>query len=615
MKKTNAIRACLFSLLVLPLWAANLKIVITDADTGEPLKARVRVQKGDDKPFDPYDPMITYQRASQPESNRVWVRGKSLYFYADGELNYRDVEGKVLINVEHGFEYLPVYEEIDLPKEGEIRFHAKLKRFVDMPKEGWYGVDNHVHYEVLNDPKAMNRLVNLLEAEDQPMHFGMDQYTPTNPEDKIHVQVSERVGEDQTMTIRGHQLTGAQEMRGVEYGHIGLYLANDYIKMEDHPMWPLNPDYAYRCYLDDGYMIEFHEGAAAGGLLGIYLNNALGMNMAIEVMQFRKFMTRNWYVDLTCNTYIPPSAGGDVPVGGGALGEDRTYAKVEGELTLRSWMQALKEGRTFVSCGPLLSFKVNGKDPWVKTRLKKGDKVKVEGWVESRYPPDKIEIVKNKEVIFAKEFNGKRRIEFSEEFDADASAWYALRVTGIIPGRGNQLAHSNAATVYVDDKPIQVKQGWQGASWRIGNLKNQKKKYRELTKGMKDYESRVAYYDDLFDLAVGYYERQKRIEKGKSTPPTIIAPYPTRLYDNFKQDFVPVSFSYTGHVVVEGGPHMTIQVDDTEPYAYYGNSPVFIRNLKSGEHTVTLRLVDSNGKPLENPEATAVKSFTVATGN
>ena len=58
------------------------------------------------------------------------------------------------------------------------------------------------------------------------------------------------------------------------------------------------------------------------------------------------------------------SAGPDTPYGG-TIGTTRVYALTGDTKTLSpdAWFDALRDGRTFVTNGPMLEFSVQGKDP------------------------------------------------------------------------------------------------------------------------------------------------------------------------------------------------------------------------------------------------------------
>ena len=49
-------------------------------------------------------------------------------------------------------------------------------------------------------------------------------------------------------------------------------------------------------------------------------------------------------------------------------GSDRTFAHLSGPLTHQRWLDAIKQGRTFFSTGPLLFLTVEGREPGERSR-------------------------------------------------------------------------------------------------------------------------------------------------------------------------------------------------------------------------------------------------------
>jgi TolB protein len=81
-----------------------------------------------------------------------------------------------------------------------------------------------------------------------------------------------------------------------------------------------------------------------------------------------------WHRFLNLGIPIVPNAGTDVMADfyrTPALGTTRIYVRVDGEFNFTSYLRALKEGRSFVTNGPLLEFRVGGAQP--------GDVVKPNG--------------------------------------------------------------------------------------------------------------------------------------------------------------------------------------------------------------------------------------------
>ena len=70
-----------------------------------------------------------------------------------------------------------------------------------------------------------------------------------------------------------------------------------------------------------------------------------------------------YYHILNCGLRLPPSAGSASGVLANPVGYDRVYVHLDEPLTYEKWWQGLKAGRVFVSNGPLLRCRANGRFP------------------------------------------------------------------------------------------------------------------------------------------------------------------------------------------------------------------------------------------------------------
>ena len=83
----------------------------------------------------------------------------------------------------------------------------------------------------------------------------------------------------------------------------------------------------------------------------------------MEGLQFNRSGYEAWYELLALGFRVTPTAGTDYPCGGQNLpGHERFYTKVEGPLRYASWLDGVRQGRTFVTTGPIVEFHVNGMD-------------------------------------------------------------------------------------------------------------------------------------------------------------------------------------------------------------------------------------------------------------
>lgn len=133
-------------------------------------------------------------------------------------------------------------------------------------------------------------------------------------------------------------------------------------------------------------------------------------------------------------------------------GSSRTYARLEGPLTLPNWFEAIKRGRTYFSSGPLVRFEVGGKGPGEEITLPSGApfSLRVVADVVSIAPLDSIEVMVNGEVARTIKADDPLHVTFDGPIEVPAGGWVALRASGPkSPYLGDDYAFAQTTPVYV----------------------------------------------------------------------------------------------------------------------------------------------------------------------
>ena len=82
------------------------------------------------------------------------------------------------------------------------------------------------------------------------------------------------------------------------------------------------------------------------------------------------------------------------------VGSMRTYVRTpDGELTMDGWFQGIRDGRSFVSSGPLIEFTVDGRGPGEQLDLDGPAEVHVRGRVWGVVPMERVELVVDGDVV------------------------------------------------------------------------------------------------------------------------------------------------------------------------------------------------------------------------
>ena len=188
-------------------------------------------------------------------------------------------------------------------------------------------------------------------------------------------------------------------------------------------------DWADRCHEQDGTVVIPHFPLPNGEPAALI---ATGRADAVEMIVQWPAFHEEYYGYLIAGHRLPLVGGTDKMSSEVPVGLYRTYAKVDAdEFSYEAWCHAVREGRTFVTGGPILRFTVDGHEAGDVVRVPGGGSVTVEATVQGIFPIGSLELVRNGEVIAARDDpSGGRRLELREEVRIDGDSWLAVRSGG-----------------------------------------------------------------------------------------------------------------------------------------------------------------------------------------
>ena len=369
-------------------------------------------------------------------------------YLTSGNFSIRLEPGRYQISVSRGNETIPVEEEIEIrgdkPSVDKI-FH--LKRWIDLPKEGWYSGDVHVHH-----PTSRHEFREFL------LHYGMgEDLHVTNVLAMGHhsgVEFDQAgFGKEYRVQRGDYWLVSGQEDPRSYFGHIiGLNLRNMVRDVERYDLY----DTAFRgIRAQDGLVGFAHFSWNGGGITrGFPWLVATGLIDFVELLQFRHLNALDYYDYLNLGFKLTAAAGSDVPWGS-TVGEVRTYCYTGPELDLDRWFGALKAGHTFVSNGPALSFTVDSKLPGSELHLSQGDEVTIKVGVRSHPKignPRYLRLMGSDGLIAEFLPTAKSStISGSMKHRVEHSQW----ITASTVCDNGAVAHSSPVYLVVDDQPFQ----------------------------------------------------------------------------------------------------------------------------------------------------------------
>ena len=389
-------------------------------------------------------------------------------FYADGSFSLRVPPGPYDLTLTKGYEFISERHRLEVSSGASRDVRYTLRRWIDMPAQGWYSSDDHIHLR--RSPREDPLILRWIAAED--IHVGnllqMGDYFTT-----FFTQYA--FGPAGRYEEQGRWLVpGQEEPRTPEIGHTISLGASAYVRprSRDYYRYDTTFDRVRELGGVTGYA---HQGATFHGSRGMTMDVVLGKIDFLELVQFcapgGPLVTANYYRFLDLGFPLTATAGSDFPWCGrtkafGAaadegprIGDARFYTHVEGPLTFEAWLTALKGGHTFVTTGPMLDLRVDGARPGSTLERRAGDRLEIVVQASghaSDVPLQDVELVVHGEVVrtVSSDEAGQspERVRLVHELPLGThGVWVAARARG----GPTQVAHTTPVYVRVDGTGFQ----------------------------------------------------------------------------------------------------------------------------------------------------------------
>ena len=278
--------------------------------------------------------------------------------------------GRWRLSVSHGMEYVPVVAEFETSGSGQLEKTLSFERWIDLPGQGWWSGDVHVHHPSY-DAAQREYLIQYALAEDVHVvnllemgHHTGTEFVQAGFGSKFRIQ-------------RGNfALVSGQEDPRSTFGHvIGLNLQ---AMVRDTTTYDFY-DVAFRgIHRQENALVGFAHFAWNGCDLprGFPWLVTTGEIDFIELLQFG-MLNRLDYADyLNLGFRLTAAAGSDTPWGS-TIGEVRTYVHTGKTFEVDDWFRNFKAGHTFVSNGPALEFTVDGHLPGTELTPPAGARLRI----------------------------------------------------------------------------------------------------------------------------------------------------------------------------------------------------------------------------------------------
>ncbi len=436
---------------------ATVRGRVTDPD-GAVVPARIQLLASDGRG---YVPNRAFHRVSP--ANEIH------YFHSTGEFEVTVPAGDVRIEAVRGFEWVPADETVRAAPGATVTVDLRMQRLADPRQSNWVSGDAHVHD--LHEGRyglTQQEFFDQLKADD--LHVTSDLIHMDGT--KLMGRWSDLTGMDYSGSTEEYILRYTQEFRG-SFGHVSLLGPTDFIMplIGGTPGSPYPSDGLKLMYLD-----SINALGGIGGFLHPYTPNGLDPKTpefaAQSDIPIHALLGRGDFYDvvsiasdemagadmyyhmLNVGVRLPASGGTDNfsnvwrdPSGGTA----RTYARLDGPLTWRNWIEAVRAGRTVATNGPLLFAEVDGHEPG--SELTARDHVTVTVNLATIAPVDMIEIVVDGSVVRTIPVPaGQTELTLSESVPVTGARWIAVRTRG---GKarysGDNYTFAHTTPVYFSD--------------------------------------------------------------------------------------------------------------------------------------------------------------------
>ena len=153
-----------------------------------------------------------------------------------------------------------------------------------------------------------------------------------------------------------------------------------------------------------------------------------------------------YYRMLNAGIKLPASTGSDWFISSA----NRVYVHTGAAFDYEQWIQALKDGRTFITNGPALSLSVQGEGPGTEIEAQPGQRLSTLVTWKSHYPVTRAEVLFNGNVVAQESFSrGSVQGHLETDVTVASDGWVAARLSSYARDSFSQPVFAHTSPVYV----------------------------------------------------------------------------------------------------------------------------------------------------------------------
>lgn len=471
--------------------------LITDADSGEWLPARVYITDTHGKSW--------FVESADPQGSAFPYREQWVPLAGSEELHttvsphpfrVQLPKGEYTLVIERGKEYLPLTRQFSVGNHS-IRLQLALQRWSHLAADGWYSGETHVH-------RRIRELPNVMLAEDLNVAFPVTFWTiiagkppglepsplrrqgpsPFGPRvdhgyepifvDPTHVlfprnteyeifQIGEKRHVLGAVFILNHRSRFTDGMPPVKQIAKRAHREGALLDLDKHN-WPWSMMLVPIAKIDLYELANNSMWRTRFGFRSSQVRPAEYMQVEMEGDLMTEggwidFGLQNYYALLNCGFFIQPTAGTASGVHPVPLGFGRVYVHIDGQFNAEKWVDGLRNGRSFVTTGPMIQVLVDGQYSGHRFKNRGPRTISVTGSIRSLRPLEDVELVVNGHVtpldVTVKRLStGAYQVDVQQELTLAETSWVALRCRYREGGQGVRFAHTAPWHCEIDDQLI-----------------------------------------------------------------------------------------------------------------------------------------------------------------
>ena len=513
----------------------TIRVRVVDADSGDSLAARLYLESvgGDSFYFvcdDPNGSAVRYEKQN-------WINKTSTEYHTTVSADPCSTKvpcGEYRLTVERGKTYRPDERTLTVG-EADVDLTIRLTRWSDPQSRGWFSGDTHLH-------RTIDELQNVIVAEDLNVALPLTNWVtiadqaPRAGNKNLSVIPDGLVVVDPTHVIwprnteyeifsvgKNRHTLGALFVLGhrnaLDLGVPPWKPVIESVRSSDPDAlfdmdkldWPfamllptLSPDALYELSNNHvwrtGFAFRKWNTAAPA-----YMQPPFGANEGGH-RQWIDYTLGMYYTLLNCGFRMPPSAGTANGVHPVPAGFGRVYVHQPGGFEFNDWMRGLKQGRSFVTTGPMLFATADGKDSGHVFKLDSPQEIPLRFEVLSENKLSYGELLVNgrPEVLLrpqnTKAASGGLRTELDLSVRPERSGWFAIRFWEPRPDGQSRFVHTAPWYVEIGDQP--VRPFCHEKRYLTSRIENEMQRSKGIMsdQAMQEYQRALTHYQSLVEF-------------------------------------------------------------------------------------------------------------------